>query len=449
MTHEQPGPGERNGGQEPGRRPVEGHGGQEPVQGPAEGEGGGEPGPEPGPEQGPAEGPGTQGGPPPWWGAGQPGGGGPAWGPPPPPPGRHGPPPWGWGWGWPPPAPKPGVIPLRPLQTGDLFGGVFATIRRHPGALFGTIALVHGVHLVLAGAVLFAGWHVQRGTLDRLFDTSADELPAVSDLTSVMATFGLVWLVVMVLALVANAAVAVACTTVTREAVLGRPAPFGQVLRAVRRFPTVLGIQLLTGLVVAVPAVLFALFMVLTMVALLARGDVGPWLAFLPFLFLGAGVLAVWLWIRLAVAIPAAVFEGQGAFAAIGRSVRLVRGDWWRTFGLLLLAGAMGMGLSLTVQLITGALQGVPGPVVPDPETGRFDSADVRAVFLDTLAASGVGVLVSSVVQAAAMALTHLTGALVYVDLRIRKEGLADALIAELGQDAEAPRTPPASGRSG
>lgn len=68
-------------------------------------------------------GPGGQGG---GQGPGQPGG--PAWGPPPPPP---------WGWGWPPPAPKPGVIPLRPLQAGDIFGGVFATMRRYPGACSG------------------------------------------------------------------------------------------------------------------------------------------------------------------------------------------------------------------------------------------------------------------------------------------------------------------------
>ncbi|WP_436736682.1 hypothetical protein [Streptomyces sp. BBFR102] len=384
-------------------------------------------------------GPGNGGGGP---GPGRPGG--PSWGPPPPPPGWGGPPPWGWG--WPPPAPKPGVVPLRPLQAGDLFGGVFATMRRYPGALFGVVAVVYGAYLVVAAGVLYGGWYAQRNAIDRLFGTSADGAPPTSELTSVLVTSGLAWLAVMALALVANAAVAVACTTVTREAVLGRPARFGQVLRATRRFPTVVGIQLLSGLTVMIPIALLFLFMVLATVALLGRGDVGPWLTLLPLLFLGAAVVSVWLWVRLALATPAAVFEGQGPVAAIRRSTRLVRDDWWRTFGLLLLAGLMAMGVSMAAQIVTGAFQGPVAPLDIDPETGRFGSAEARAVFTDILTASAIGFVVGSVVQVAAMILTHLTAALVYVDLRIRKEGLADALIAGLGQGARTPEGPPAPG---
>ncbi|MBP3080082.1 MULTISPECIES: hypothetical protein [Streptomyces] len=383
----------------------------------------------------PGPGPGGQGG---GQGPGQPGG--PAWGPPPPPP---------WGWGWPPPAPKPGVIPLRPLQAGDIFGGVFATMRRYPGALFGVAGVIYGVYVVVGAGALFAGWYAQRETIDRLFDSSADGLPSSSELTTVLASFGSIWGTLMVLALVVNAAVAVACTTVTREAVLGRPARFGQVLRSVKRFPTVLGIQLLSGLIVAVPVALMALFLVLTMVALLSRGDVGPWLVLTPFLFLGAAPLAVWLWIRLALATPAAVFEGQGPVGALRRSNRLVRDNWWRTFGLLLLAGLMAMGLSLALQILTGAFQSPADPLVVDPDTGQFGSAEVRAIFADILVASAIGLVVGSVVQLAGMALTHLTAALVYVDLRIRKEGLADALIGELGQGTPGQQAPPATGQGG
>ncbi|MGW5886459.1 DUF7847 domain-containing protein [Streptomyces koyangensis] len=383
----------------------------------------------------PGPGPGGQGG---GQGPGQPGG--PAWGPPPPHP---------WGWGWPPPAPKPGVIPLRPLQAGDIFGGVFATMRRYPGALFGVAGVIYGGYLVVAAGALFAGWYTQRETIDRLLDSSAGGLPSSSELTTVLVSFGLIWGTFMVLALVVNAAVAVACTTVTREAVLGRPARFGQVLRSVKRFPTVLGIQLLSGLIVVIPVALVVLFMVLTMVALLSRGDVGPWLLLTPFLIFCAAPVAVWLWIRLALATPAAVFEGQGPVGALRRSVRLVRDNWWRTFGLLLLAGLMVMGLSLAVQILTGAFQSPVDPLVVDPDTGRFGSAEVRAIFADTLVASAIGLVAGSVVQIAGMALTHLTAALVYVDLRIRKEGLADALIGELGQGAPGPQAPPATGQSG
>ncbi|MGW1462003.1 MULTISPECIES: glycerophosphoryl diester phosphodiesterase membrane domain-containing protein [Streptomyces] len=383
----------------------------------------------------PGPGPGGQGG---GQGPGQPGG--PGWGPPPPPP---------WGWGWPPPAPKPGVIPLRPLQAGDIFGGVFATMRRYPGGLFGVAAVLHGGYLVVAAGALFAGYLTQRETIDRLLDSSAARPPRGSELTSVLLSFGLIWFLVVALGLVVNAAVAVACTTVTREAVLGRPARFGQVLRSVKRFPTVVGIQLLSGLIVAIPVGLMFLFLVLTMAALLSQGDVGPWLVLMPFLILCAAPLAVWLLIRLALATPAAVFEGQRPVGALRRSVRLVRDNWWRTFGLLLLAGLMAMGLNLAVQILTEVFQSPTHPLVVDPATERFGSAEVRALFADALGATAIGFVVLSLVQIATMTLTHLTAALVYVDLRIRKEGLADALIGEVRQGAPGPQTPPATGQGG
>ncbi|MCQ9705711.1 hypothetical protein, partial [Streptomyces sp. BSP1] len=383
----------------------------------------------------PGPGPGGQGG---GQGPGQPGG--PGWGPPPPPP---------WGWGWPPPAPKPGVIPLRPLQAGDIFGGVFATMRRYPGGLFGVAAVLHGGYLVVAAGALFAGYLTQRETIDRLLDSSAARPPRGSELTSVLLSFGLIWFLVVALGLVVNAAVAVACTTVTREAVLGRPARFGQVLRSVKRFPTVVGIQLLSGLIVAIPVGLMFLFLVLTMAALLSQGDMGPWLVLMPFLILCAAPLAVWLLIRLALATPAAVFEGQRPVGALRRSVRLVRDNWWRTFGLLLLAGLMAMGLNLAVQILTEVFQSPTHPLFVDPATERFGSAEVRALFADALGATAIGFVVLSLVQIATMTLTHLTAALVYVDLRIRKEGLADALIGEVGQGAPGPQTPPATGQGG
>ncbi|MFC8925656.1 hypothetical protein ACFT43_07225 [Streptomyces albidoflavus] len=383
----------------------------------------------------PGPGPGGQGG---GQGPGQPGG--PGWGPPPPPP---------WGWGWPPPAPKPGVIPLRPLQAGDIFGGVFATMRRYPGGLFGVAAVLHGGYLVVAAGALFAGYLTQRETIDRLLDSSAARPPRGSELTSVLLSFGLIWFLVVALGLVVNAAVAVACTTVTREAVLGRPARFGQVLRSVKRFPTVVGIQLLSGLIVAIPVSLMFLFLVLTMAALLSQGDMGPWLVLMPFLILCAAPLAVWLLIRLALATPAAVFEGQRPVGALRRSVRLVRDNWWRTFGLLLLAGLMAMGLNLAVQILTEVFQSPTHPLFVDPATERFGSAEVRALFADALGATAIGFVVLSLVQIATMTLTHLTAALVYVDLRIRKEGLADALIGEVGQGAPGPQTPPATGQGG
>ncbi len=54
--------------------------------------------------------------------------------------------------------------------------------------------------------------------------------------------------------------------------------------------------------------------------------------------FLAAGVVAVWLMVRFSLASPALMLEKQGIKKAMGRSVKLVRGSWWRVFGIQLLA---------------------------------------------------------------------------------------------------------------
>ncbi|MFC7467850.1 hypothetical protein ACFQVA_10155 [Actinomadura keratinilytica] len=116
-----------------------------------------------------------------------------------------------------------GRHPAAPAPGRDIFGGVFATMRRYPGGLFGVAAVLHGGYLVVAAGALFAGYLTQRETIDRLLDSSAARPPRGSELTSVLLSFGLIWFLVVALGLVVNAVVAVACTTVTREAVLGGP----------------------------------------------------------------------------------------------------------------------------------------------------------------------------------------------------------------------------------
>src|SRR5262249_60338781 len=53
---------------------------------------------------------------------------------------------------------------------------------------------------------------------------------------------------------------------------------------------------------------------------------------------IAALVLTVWIWIRFSLAAPAVILEGAGPIAALRRSWQLVRGSWWRVFGISLLA---------------------------------------------------------------------------------------------------------------
>lgn len=90
-------------------------------------------------------------------------------------------------------------------------------------------------------------------------------------------------------------------------------------------------------------------------------------------LYLGFGVLAAFLTVRLLYVVPAMVFEGRGPIAAVARSWAMTRGAFWRTLGYYLLVslivGAVtyaGVLLMMTPMILIGGLtsrgsQGAPG----------------------------------------------------------------------------------------
>ena len=115
--------------------------------------------------------------------------------------------------------------------------------------------------------------------------------------------------------------------------------------------------------------------------------------------------VVIWVWVRWAVDLPALFAEDVGPVKAIGRSWTLTRDNWWRVFGILLLVGIM-VGL---IQSALGALFGGIAALIP----GLSD--DIRA---------GLVATVSTLVSALVGALTPIAITLLYLDLRVRKEGL-------------------------
>src|SRR4029453_4534562 len=49
--------------------------------------------------------------------------------------------------------PKPGVIPLRPLQFGEILDGSFQTIRRNAASMFGSALIVQALGAVVVGVI--------------------------------------------------------------------------------------------------------------------------------------------------------------------------------------------------------------------------------------------------------------------------------------------------------
>jgi len=131
--------------------------------------------------------------------------------------------------------------------------------------------------------------------------------------------------------------------------------------------------------------------------------------------------VVLWVVIRWSVALPALFAEGIGPVKAVGRSWNLVRDNWWRTLGILII-------VTIMVSLIQTALQflfGGVAAVVP----GLSD--DLRAGVLTT---------VTTLVDALVGAITPIAITMLYLDLRVRKEGLD---LDQLARQA-APGTAPA-----
>lgn len=350
--------------------------------------------------------------------------------------GSPGPSGWGgWGGGWMPP--KPGVIPLGPLRVGDIFGGAFSTLGRYGKQLLAVgAALYGGALLVMVTAVLIA-YSAVSDHLHRLFELSEYEDPAPRDLTPVIIAFGVVAVLGFLSMVVASAVVCAAVPAALQEAVLGRPTTFSAIWRrAWARMPSVVGALLLTGLITMVPLLLGLGALIAGIVGAVAVDSDGASPALVVagvVCFLGFLPLATWLWVRFSLAPSAVVFENQGPLASLRRSVTLVRGSWWRVFGVTLLAGVLATVASYLIQIpftFLGMFTSMLGSVNLDEHSGPAAIITAMSGYLVLVL---LGQMVSQLVVAV---FPPLVTGLVYVDRRIRTENLGPVL-------AEAAAVPP------
>ncbi|MER7000801.1 hypothetical protein [Streptomyces sp. NPDC000410] len=340
----------------------------------------------------------------------------------------------GWG-GWaPPPPPKPGVIPLRPLGLGDIMGGSFATIGRYWKQLFGialavyaTAALIVVIALAVAYAAVESEFHI-------FIDSSDETAPSWDVGGPLIIAFIFVWLLAMVTMLLATAMLQASVAVLLQDSVLGRPTTFGPVWRraSARVFP-VLGTILLTALISMVPVVLMMVGFVAGLIAVLPfeENDGAGTVALLGFLgALVTGPVAVWLWVKFSFAPVVAVFEEQGPIQAMRRSSALVRGDWWRIFGISLLVYVLAMVVSMVVQQLVSFIGMVPGAL---SSSGVRDDPDVAGFLVAVGGFLVFGMVAQLLAQIVTSAYPQLVVGLLYVDQRIRRENLAPGLAEAAG----------------
>jgi len=302
-----------------------------------------------------------------------------------------------------PPEVKPGVIPLRPLGIGEILDGAITTMRRHWKIMLGLSAAVVAATSILQFAALYLF----------LRDVTAlealEETPTVSDVAGLLAGSVSAFAFAFVFGVIAQLVLQGMLTVVVSRAVLGEEISLAYAWsRARGRLLPLLGLSVL--LVLLFGGVLLAGLVPGLLALALGLGTAGA-VALFVLGILGAVPLVIYLYVTYALSTAALMLERQPVLAALGRSSRLVRRSWWRVFGVLL--------LGTIIATVIGQIISIPFGFA---SIFTYDAGNPNAIpglpyfALNTIGASIAGTITYPFSAGVAV--------LLYIDLRMRREGL-------------------------
>ncbi|NYD54983.1 hypothetical protein [Microbacterium pseudoresistens] len=322
------------------------------------------------------------------------------------------------------PAPRPGLVPLHPLSFGTLLAKSFGALRHNPKILFGFAVVVQLLVLILTGVILGAVAIMSFMRLESMRPGSDEYMTVLigSAATTIVAA--------LVVGLGSTAFAAIVQGVVAAdiaEAVLGDKPTLGQLWRRVRPAAW----RLIAYSLLAALAVFLGISLALGIVfgglaALTGFSEGGLVFAGIGTAFVGLGLipLFVWLGTKLMLVPSVLVLERATLRDALVRSWRLIRGRFWVAFGVLILIGLI-MGTAAQVVGVPASM--VSSLIVPVvAPTGAPDASQILTIVLATVLPQ---VLVI-VIQAISTVVQSTGATLVYLDCRMRHEGLDQDLLA-------------------
>ncbi|MEO7349646.1 MAG: hypothetical protein ABIW32_07305 [Terrimesophilobacter sp.] len=313
---------------------------------------------------------------------------------------------------WAPP-PKVGLVPLRPMSFGTILGASFKVLRRNPRPTFGAALLVQAASLVISLVFVGAITALSVSRLSSVSSTSdSDAMLAGTVAISIVAFMLTAFLSLMALAFLQGIIVIeVARGTIGEKLSLRRLWQFAK-----GRIWALIGWSMIVGGVsIVVIAIAVGIIVVLAML-----GSVGQAFAILFGIFatMGLTVLAVWLYTKLSLVPSALMLERVSIRTAVSRSWSLSRGDFWKIFGVQVLVGLILNMASyviiipfLIIMSIFVSIVGVNGNT-----SGASDVIVLAMPIAQTVLSVIIGTITSIVMTA--------TTSLLYLDMRMRKEGL-------------------------
>jgi len=323
--------------------------------------------------------------------------------------------------GWaPPPAPKPGVIPLRPIAVGEILDGAFTSIRRNPRATLGIAAVV----LTISGVITTG---LELLLLSQLgLSTGPGRTPTGAQVAGTLAVVVPSGLTAVVLAFVVQILLTGLLTAVVGRSVLGHRITAGEAWHiALPRLPALLGTTLLAGLAYLGP---WAGLIVVLILLGAGGAPVAAVIVIGVFGGIASLVLDAWFWAMFSMSAAAVVLERRGPGQALARSWRLVRRSFWRVFGILLLAWI--------IVFVASSVLRVPFTVISAAfSTG---SAPLAQAIRPSVASLVVGAIGGIIAGAITQPIWAGVTVLLYVDLRMRREGL-DLVLQTAASGGQAP----------
>jgi hypothetical protein len=263
---------------------------------------------------------------------------------------------------------------LRPLDLGEILDVAVKIATRNIGTLVRIVLFVVLPAQILIAIVDVSAISNYRPT-SSIFPSTSGTANANEAWTQAAAT-----LVTVIVGFLAGQFATGACFRAVTQAYLGLETGWQSSLSfAARRFHSILWIVILGGFLWVI-GLLFCL------------------------------IPGIYLVVSFAVALPVLMAEGQRGRKALGRSRRLVRGRWWWTLLILVVAGLLA---SIVSGMISGAISAV----------GFASGSEPISAFLITAIAGTAGALVATPFSAA----YHTV---LYFDLRVRKEAFDLQLIA-------------------
>lgn len=338
--------------------------------------------------------------------------------------------------GWTPP-PRRGLVPLRPLPFGTVLSAPFRLQRRAPRTTLAPALVVSLVATILSGV---AGWALVAGPLAALDAAYYEDYLVAEAVLGVLG--GVAGFVSVALAFAATALLGgLVAVAVSRAVVAERVSWKGALWRlGGGRLPRLVGWSLLVlgaGLLLLALCTLPALAAALTPYA-------GPFLSLLVGMleFTAVALLGGYLAARLGFTTHAIALEGWRLGPAVRRSWTLTRGAGWRLWSYHLAVWSMVMVASwVLTEPIGWALDGGVTLLFPN---GMSSSQGEAYLLVRTVVTTAV----TAVAGAFGLVLQTVTGALMYLDTRMRAEGLDLALAryADERQRGAAPADPFPSG---